>query len=118
MTITDDLAVVREALTLERLSRAATFGQLSTEALAALDRIEREYAEEVALNESAIRARLAEAERVLREIASWSQPGGPVEVWQSDPQTEGQQMVLFARAYFSFQNREFMSRYAQEVDDG
>jgi acetoacetate decarboxylase len=59
MTITDDLAVVRDFVQ----------GAASYEAVdAALDRIEREYAEEVALNESAIRARLTEAERLLRLV--------------------------------------------------
>lgn len=82
MTITDDLAVVRAAL--HRVVVKGRYGDAvgwdpDTEALAALDRIEREFAEEVSLNESAIRARLAEAERLLRVVFEWGGRTVPAE---------------------------------------
>jgi len=42
-------------------------------------------------------ARLAQAEEALRELSTWSLPR-----WEpDDPQTEGEQMRIFARNYFT-----------------
>ena len=106
--LTDDFAVVRDGLDRAR-SFAASGCHPGYRAdyfdihRAALDRIEREYAEEVALNESALRVRLAEAERVLREIAD-GRPAfnGKQADWRANPNYRtGEDMAALARAHLA-----------------
>jgi hypothetical protein len=110
VTITDDLAVVREALHSARYGEfeASTDFDASEKIVAgwyaALDRIEREYAKAeahaLALDEknTNVENALAEAERVLREIAEAKLAPNHV--------PDGDRLAATARAYLASREQE------------